>query len=53
MAIEIRILTTLGDLEAAQQLRWKTFRATLETDLLREYAVKLPDFELMAASAAS
>ena len=45
IGLEIRILAALGDREGAQQLRWKTFQATLEVDLLREYIAKLPDFE--------
>ena len=45
IGLEIRVLMALGDREAAQQIRWKTFQATLEVDLLREYVAKLPDFE--------
>ncbi len=45
IGLEIRILAALKEREAAQQLRWKTFHATLEVDLLREYVAKLPDFE--------
>ncbi len=45
IGLEIRILAALGDREAAQELRWKTFQATLDVDLLREYVAKLPDFE--------
>ena len=45
VGLEIRILAALKEREAAQQLRWKTFQATLEVDLLREYVAKLPDFE--------
>ncbi len=45
IGLEIRILTALEDRQAAQQLRWTTFQATLDVDLLREYVAKLPDFE--------
>ena len=45
VGLEILILTERGDREAAQQLRWATFQATLEVELLREYVAKLPDFE--------
>jgi hypothetical protein len=42
--LEIRILEALGDSEAAQTLRWKTFEATLDGSMLRDYLAHLPDF---------
>lgn len=45
IGLEIRILSTLRDREAAQRLRWQTFQATFDADLLREYIAALPDFE--------
>ena len=45
VGLEILILTDQGDRETAQHLRWATFQATLEVELLREYVAKLPDFE--------
>lgn len=43
--LEIRILASLGDREAAQDLRWRTFETTLDEDLLRAYIADLPDFD--------
>jgi hypothetical protein len=42
--LEIRILAAVGDTDAAQELRWTTFEATLDHDMLREYLAHLPDF---------
>lgn len=42
--LEIRILDALGDRDAAQDLRWHTFEATLDHDMLRDYLAHLPDF---------
>src|SRR4051812_35607566 len=42
--LEIRILEALGDSEAAQALRWKTFEVTLDGSMLRDYLAHLPDF---------
>ena len=42
--VEIRILEALGDSQAAQALRWKTFEATLDAAVLRDYLAHLPDF---------
>lgn len=42
--LEIRILTSLGKREAAQDLRWRTFEMTLDEDMLRAYIADLPDF---------
>lgn len=43
--LEIRILTSLGQKDAAQDLRWRTFAASLDDTVLREYIANLPDFE--------
>jgi hypothetical protein len=43
--LEIRILIALGQKDAAQDLRWRTFEASLDDDILREYVAHLPDFE--------
>jgi hypothetical protein len=43
--LEIRILAELGEHAAAQDLRWQTFEATLEGEILRDYLQHLPDFE--------
>ena len=43
--LETRILTATGQRDAAQDLRWRTFEATLDDDMLREYVSHLPDFE--------
>jgi len=43
--LEVRILMTLGERDAAQDLRWRTFEATLDDEILRDYIAKLPDFE--------
>jgi hypothetical protein len=43
--LEIRILVALGHKDAAQDLRWRTFEASLDDDILREYVAHLPDFE--------
>ncbi len=43
--LEIRILAAQKDTEAAQRLRWTTFEASLDVDLLRAYVAALPDFE--------
>ena len=43
--LEIRILAAGKDTEAAQRLRWATFEASLDVDLLRAYVAALPDFE--------
>lgn len=45
VCLEIRILIALGQKEAAQDLRWRTFEASLDDDILREYVAHLPDFE--------
>ncbi len=42
--LEIRILEAMGDRAAAQDLRWKTFEATLDAGLLRDHIARLPDF---------
>lgn len=42
--LEIRILDALGDREAAQTLRWRTFEATLDDAILRDHLAALPDF---------
>ena len=44
LRLEIRVLDALGDRSAAQDLRWQTFEATLDQDMLREYLAHLPDF---------
>jgi hypothetical protein len=43
--LEIRILAALGEHDAAQALRWKTFEEGLYEDLLRDYLARLPDLE--------
>jgi uncharacterized protein DUF6880 len=42
--LEIRILDTMGDRQSAQDLRWKSFAATLDLNILREHIAQLPDF---------
>jgi hypothetical protein len=44
-AVEIRILESLGQTEAAQALRWDAFGRSLDPAMLRAYLAKLPDFE--------
>src|SRR5215207_6963522 len=41
---EVHILDTMGNREAAQTLRWRTFEATLDGTILRDYLAHLPDF---------
>ena len=43
--LEIQILEEMGDRQAAQDLRWATFAAELDVELLRDYIDRLPDFE--------
>lgn len=43
--LEIRILTSLGQKDAAQDLRWWAFEASLDPEILREFIARLPDFE--------
>ena len=43
--LEIRILMALGRKSEAQDLRWRTFEATLDADILRDYVAHLGDFE--------
>ncbi len=45
LAVEIRILDTLRQSDAAQTLRWEAFEKTLDREMLRAYLAKLPDFE--------
>lgn len=42
---QIAALDALGRSEEAQQLRWLWFQADLNTDYLRDYLKRLPDFE--------
>jgi hypothetical protein len=42
--LEVRILEAIGDREAAQALRWRSFEATLDASMLRDYLAHLPDF---------
>ena len=44
-AVEIRILDALGRKDEAQSLRWSRFEASLDSDVLRDYLARLPDFE--------
>ncbi|MCJ2126111.1 DUF6880 family protein [Methylobacterium sp. J-077] len=44
-ALEIEILDTLGQGDAAQALRWTLFERNLDAPMLRAYLAKLPDFE--------
>ncbi|WP_244480148.1 DUF6880 family protein [Methylobacterium sp. Leaf465] len=48
-AVEIRILDSLGQTQAAQALRWEAFGRNLDPAMLRAYLAKLPDFEDDAA----
>ena len=43
--LEIRILIALGRKNEAQDLRWRTFEANLDADILRDYVAHLGDFE--------
>ena len=43
--LEIRILMALGRKNEAQDLRWRTFEATLDADILRDHVAQLGDFE--------
>ncbi len=43
--LEVHILAALGQHDAAQDLRWRTFEATLDAEMLREHLKHLPDFE--------
>ncbi len=43
--LEIRILMALGRRSEAQDLRWRTFEATLDAEILRDYVAHLGDFE--------
>lgn len=43
--LEARILDATGDRDAAQALRWQSFQATLDADVLRAYIAALGDFE--------
>ncbi len=43
--LEIRILMALGRKDEAQDLRWQTFEAALDGDILRDYVAHLGDFE--------
>jgi hypothetical protein len=40
--LETRILMATGQKDAAQDLRWRTFEATLDHDMLREYVSTFP-----------
>lgn len=43
--LEVRILEAMGERAAAQELRWKTFEATLAAAMLRDHLAHLADFE--------
>ncbi|MDT3381588.1 hypothetical protein RNI52_29960 [Labrys neptuniae] len=43
-ALKARILEALGRGQEAQDLRWATFEATLNADILRAYLARLDDF---------
>ncbi len=43
--VEIWILIALGQKDEAQDLRWRTFEASLDDEILHEYVANLPDFE--------
>ncbi len=43
--LEIRILVALGRKNEAQDLRWRTFEAALDAEILRDYVAHLGDFE--------
>ncbi len=44
VSLEARILEALGDLAAAQDLRWSSFMTTLDVGMLREHVAHLEDF---------
>ena len=43
-SLEAKILTALGEKDAAQDLRWQAFEQTLDAGILREHVAALPDF---------
>jgi hypothetical protein len=43
--LEIHILETMGERSEARGLRWKSFEATLDAEILRDHLAHLPDFE--------
>ena len=43
-SLEAKILTSLGNKDAAQDLRWQAFVQTLDASILREHVAALPDF---------
>ena len=45
MRLEIRIRMALGRKDEAQHLRWRTFEALLDVEILRAYVAHLGDFE--------
>jgi hypothetical protein len=44
VSLEARILESLGDRAAAQDLRWSSFTTTLDVGMLREHVAHLEDF---------
>ncbi len=44
VTLEARILEEMGEVDAAQALRWAAFETSLNADLLREYLRKIEDF---------
>lgn len=51
--LEAEILTALGQVEAAQALRWQRFGETLAPELLRAHLKALPDFDDIEAEEAA
>lgn len=45
VSTEAKILEALDDKNAAQALRWKCFKETLDEEILKEYVAALGDFE--------
>ena len=43
-SLEAKILTAIGEKDAAQKLRWQAFEQTLDASILREHVEALPDF---------
>mgnify|MGYP000954318268 CR=1 FL=1 len=48
-SVEATILSSLGERQAAQALRWSTYEESLSVSVLRDYIAALPDFEEFAA----
>ncbi|MFI3905513.1 DUF6880 family protein [Ochrobactrum sp. S1502_03] len=44
-ALRAEVLEALGRTDEAQQFRWKSFEQSLNSELLRDYVKRLPDFD--------